>query len=195
MDAFTQLLESYLSTAANAMTDALALPALQCIARALPLAVERGNDNIEARADMAYAALISGITLANAGLGVVHGFASSIGGRYAIPHGLICGTLMGVANRKNVQMLRDEAPGHTALAKYEKVGRLFHDSSDQSGDYYIDHLLHTIDAWTERFQLSRLGHFGVTAGDIKALAADTGNKNNPLPLSQQAREDILSARL
>ena len=54
---------------------------------------------------MSFAALTSGICLANAGLGVVHGFASSIGGMYDIPHGLICGTLMASANEINVREL------------------------------------------------------------------------------------------
>ena len=63
---------------------------------------------------MSFAALTSGICLANAGLGVVHGFASSIGGMYEIPHGIICGTLMADSNEMNIRKLRkqDTDPAH-----------------------------------------------------------------------------------
>ncbi len=64
---------------------------------------------------MSFAALTSGICLANAGLGVVHGFASSIGGRYNIPHGVICGTLMAVTNDVTVRKLRKVSSDSPAL--------------------------------------------------------------------------------
>ena len=74
---------------------------------------------------MSFAALTSGICLANAGLGVVHGFASSIGGRYNIPHGVICGTLMAISNEINVRKLRMEQSNPAALKKYAMLGELF----------------------------------------------------------------------
>ena len=94
LDAIAQLLESYVSSKSNPITDALAFDALTKAIPAFEVAVKDGHKNLEARASMAYGALISGITLANAGLGIVHGFASPIGGFFDIPHGVVCGTLL-----------------------------------------------------------------------------------------------------
>ena len=105
MDAFTQLLESYLSTNANPMTDALAVDGIRNIRDGLEGAVYDG-ENISFREKMAYASLLSGITLANAGLGTVHGFASSIGGYFDIPHGLVCARMMEPVNRMTVEKLQ-----------------------------------------------------------------------------------------
>lgn len=92
MDAFTQLLESYLSTTANSLTDAWAYDGLIKISQSLLKAYHTGDD-LDARTDVALAAYLSGVTLANAGLGVVHGFASAVGGYFPIAHGVICSTL------------------------------------------------------------------------------------------------------
>ena len=86
MDAFTQLLEAYVSTNASPVTDALALSGLACIKDNLVKACHEGSKTIQVRTAMAYASLMSGIVLANAGLGTVHGFASPIGGLCNIPH-------------------------------------------------------------------------------------------------------------
>lgn len=191
MDAFTQLLESYVSIQASPITDALALDGLRAIAKHLETAVTRGTD-LEARAGMAYAALLSGFTLANAGLGTVHGFASSVGGRIEIPHGALCGSLMGICNRLTVPHLEKGTP---AWSKYERVGRLFFANQQHSAAYYIDGLLDRIDQWVEAFALPRLGTFGLQKEEIPNIAARTSNKFNPVQLSDEERQIILQTRL
>ena len=88
MDAFTQLLEAFVSTAANPFTDAFARSGLAAVTRSLRKACESPSD-LEARSDMAWAAYASGVSLAHAGLGIVHGLASPIGSYYPIPHGVV----------------------------------------------------------------------------------------------------------
>ncbi|HET9487844.1 MAG TPA: iron-containing alcohol dehydrogenase, partial [Chryseosolibacter sp.] len=122
MDAFTQLAESYLSTAANPLTDALAYEGLRQIATSLKKSFDDGN-SLEARTGMALASYLSGVTLANAGLGLVHGFASPIGGYFEIPHGTICSALMSPANKVTVRKLRSKKTNPGALKKYSNMGR------------------------------------------------------------------------
>ena len=88
MDVFSQLIEGYLSTNSSPMTDALALSGLRYIKEGLLKSYETGDD-IDARGKVAYASYLSGVVLANAGLGTVHGFASPIGGYFDIPHGVV----------------------------------------------------------------------------------------------------------
>lgn len=194
MDAFTQLLESYVSNKASVFTDSLALKGLACIKSGLKKAVDNGLD-VNARAEMSYAALISGITLANAGLGTVHGFASSIGGFFDIPHGTVCGTLMGATNRMTVKRIRATKEGEYALEKYAQVGKLFAGSHSKSQEFYIDYLLSMIDSYTEDFNLERLNVFGVQESDFDKVIAATGNKNNPVSLDNEELKSILMERL
>ena len=84
LDAFAQLLEPYVSSRANPVTDPLCLDGLARVARSLRRACVDGAD-VAARTDMALAALFGGLALANAGLGAVHGFAAAIGGRFDGP--------------------------------------------------------------------------------------------------------------
>ncbi|MBT1707165.1 iron-containing alcohol dehydrogenase [Fulvivirgaceae bacterium PWU5] len=193
MDAFTQLLESYLSTAATPLTDAWAMEGLQHVAKALPTAYQHG-DNIEARSSMALAACLSGVTLANAGLGVVHGYASAVGGYVAIPHGVVCSTLMTAANRVTVRKLL-AGGGEEALGRYAAVGKLFTGQSSKSDRYYIDHLLTTIETWAADMQIPGLGAYGVTRADVGRMVAVTDNKNNPVKLNAEELAEVLEDSL
>lgn len=195
MDAFTQLLESYLSTNANPITDALSLEAMRILIKALPASIRHGDD-LGAREGMSYASMISGITLANAGLGLVHGFASSIGGFFDIPHGVVCGTLMSEVNRMTVDKLRRTPASATALKKYDKVAGLFTDFAEIKGeDNRIDAFMKRLGEWTEEFELPLLGHYGITKKDIPKIVEASGNKYNPAHLNEDEMGQVLSARL
>ncbi|HPS12266.1 MAG TPA: iron-containing alcohol dehydrogenase, partial [Prolixibacteraceae bacterium] len=124
MDAFTQLLESYLSTQANPMTDALAVDGIINVHQSLVPLIKH-PDEVELRSKMAYAAWLSGITLANAGLGTVHGFAGVLGALFDIPHGVVCGTLMAETNRITLQKLKGTPNEKLLLKKYATIGRIF----------------------------------------------------------------------
>lgn len=191
MDAFTQLLESYLSTKANPFTDALAFDGLKHLIHSLETALNNGQ-NIQARSSMSYAALISGMTIANAGLGIVHGFAQPLGSFYEIPHGKVCGTLMGAANRITVQRLRENG-NIPVLEKYFKVAQLI--TNNSNSHEAIDALLDYLDRLTNQFKLPRLSAYSITSSDFPLIIENTGQKEHPVMLSNNDLELILMQRL
>ncbi|MDZ7604259.1 MAG: iron-containing alcohol dehydrogenase [Cyclobacteriaceae bacterium] len=190
MDAFTQLLESYLSTNASPYTDALAVDGIRHVRNGLQIACLDGA-NLKARSDMAYAAYLSGITLANAGLGTVHGFASSIGGYFNIPHGQICACMMSPVNRITVRKLRNTDAGHWALYKYARIGKLFSQDKNRSDEFYTDLLLELIDRYTGEFGIKRLCQYGVQKDDFDRIVGQTGNKFNPVGLNPDELKEAL----
>lgn len=93
MDALTQLIESYVSSKAQPIPSALALYGMELAARSLKRCYDAGSD-VKAREDMAMASLLSGICLANSGLGAAHGIGAALGCYYGIPHGIACAILL-----------------------------------------------------------------------------------------------------
>ena len=194
MDAFTQLMESFLSTDANRLTDTLAIEGLTLVSRSLLRTYHQGSD-IGARTDMAFAAYLSGITLANAGLGLIHGMASPLGGYFDIPHGVICSRLMAPANKITVRKLRLQNRNPGALKKYAQAGKLFSSAESKSNDYYTDALLAAIDLWTNELNIPSLSHYGVRSAHFDKIVKGTGNKNNPVALERDEMMEILELSL
>jgi len=197
MDAFTQLLESFVSAKANPFMDTLAVSGMSHVRDALLPWYEGTGQLPEHRASMAYAALLSGITLAHVGLGSVHGLASPLGAYFPIPHGVVCGTLVADATRVNIAAMLDRAPGHPALEKYAEVGRLLLGRSLNS-EAARELLVSTLEDWTQRLAIPRLGTLGVSAEDIPRIVANSRGssmKTNPIVLTDEEIARILWARL
>ncbi|MBF0540304.1 MAG: iron-containing alcohol dehydrogenase [Nitrospirae bacterium] len=193
MDAFTQLLESYVSIKASPMTDALALSGIMALKDSLIQSCTTDSKNIEIRANMAYASYLSGVTLANAGLGVVHGIASAIGGFFNIPHGVVCGTLMSKAVEMTILKLRSE--NAEGLGKYAAVGRILSGINDLDQSSSCDFLIDKIHEWTNLLKISKLSAYGVRAEDFDKIIKKSGNKENPVKLDNEEIRSILGSRL
>lgn len=195
MDALTQLLEAYVSSAATPFTDALAWSGLEQAASSLLPAAEAGDD-LEARTGMAYASLLSGVVLAHAGLGVVHGFASVLGAAVPIPHGVACGTILAAATSVTIEhLLSHKESSAAAMAKYGRVGRLLSGYDGDSDIFASGKLVAVLESWVSRLGLSPLGAYGIRDEETPALAARAGNKNNPGDLSLRERAEILRRRM
>lgn len=123
LDALTQVIEPYVSTRANALTDAFCSEGMHRIAASLTKAVDNGQDR-PARESMCFAALLGGLALANAGLGVVHGFAAPLGGMLNAPHGALCAAVLPHAITVNIRALRERAPECESLERYREAARI-----------------------------------------------------------------------
>lgn len=196
MDAFTQLLEPYVSPKASPFTDSLAYSGIAYLKDSLTVVCTDGNNDIQARSAMAYAAYLSGITLANAGLGVVHGFASSIGGLFDIPHGVICATLVAEATKMNIAALfEQEQQGEQALSKYAQIGRLLSGKERKNIKDSCSDLNDILENWTNELRVPKLNHFGVSDKDIEEIVKVTSNKNNPVELDKEQLALLIKQRI
>lgn len=201
MDAFTQLLESYVSINANPITDPLALEGMRQVNRSLLYWYENHAQpelTLSARSAMAYASLMSGITLAQTGLGSVHGLASPLGAFFPIPHGVVCGTLVASATETNIDALRSRAADNVALHKYANVGRILADNFALSDASALETLVKTLFEWTERLALPSLSVYGVTNADFSHIVANSRGssmKTNPVMLTDSEIQAILEQRL
>ena len=190
-------MEGFLSARANSFTDAIAWSGLEALERSL-IRVFHAGDDLQARADLAYGALCSGIVLANAGLGVIHGLAPVVGSTLGMPHGSACGTLMAAGNEAIYARLLQESSKHSdpalALAKYHRLGRLFCPDSDPGEDIggcFIEELYRI----TELFALPKLSEFGATVAHLELLVDGASMKNNPVELSKDEISELLKKRL
>ena len=197
MDAVTQLIESYVSSRSNIMTDALAISGLRHARDGL-LAMYSHEVNDEAEDKMAYASLTSGICLAQTGLGSVHGLASPLGAFYPIPHGVVCGTLVAEATDLNINLMLEREPGNPALDKYATLGDVISGKRHHNKHESWQALCNILRDWTETLQLPRLGELGLTRDGLdKVVAHSRGSsmKTNPIEMTDEEIRALLIRRL
>jgi alcohol dehydrogenase class IV len=200
MDALTQLIESYVSLKASLFTDALAWSGLKTAAEGLVAWYDGGEQAVGARRAMSYAALMSGITLAQAGLGAVHGLASPLGAFFPMPHGVVCGTLAGAVAAMNIRAMQEREPENPALKKYAAIGVLLSGRADLNDDpeAAVEALVQTLSNWTKRFCMPRLQEFGMLDADVPLVVANSRGssmKTNPIVLKDGEIAEILRNRL
>jgi alcohol dehydrogenase class IV len=199
MDAFTQLLESYVSLKANPFIDALAWSGMTAVKEGFFAAWEgKEPEASHGRAAMAYASLLSGITLAQVGLGSVHGLASPLGAFFPIPHGVVCGTLVSTTTEINIKAMQQREPQNPALAKYAQVGRLLTGRNDLDDTGARSALIELLADWSERLRLPRLNGYGISADDFPMIVANSRGSSmltNPIVLTDEEIREILERRL
>jgi alcohol dehydrogenase class IV len=194
LDALTQLIEPYVCSRANPMTDALCVEGIRRAARSLRRTVEHGDD-LAAREDMAMAALFSGMALANAGLGAVHGFAAPIGGMFPAPHGAVCAALLPHVMAANLRALRERAPAHLSPARYAEVAGLLTGSPGASAEDG----LRWVTELTDDLGIPPLSRYGVARATfpalIEAAAHASSMQANPIALTPAELNSVLEAAL
>jgi alcohol dehydrogenase class IV len=199
MDALTQLLESYVSLRATPVTDALALSGLEAARDGLLAwhADPEGPGAGAARTRMAYASLLSGICLAHAGLGAVHGLASPLGAQFPVPHGGACGATLAAVTAANISALEAREPDGRALARFARLGRIVAGVPGAAPDDVARAaLVATLADWTRRLGVPGLAAYGIDDAAIPALVADargSSMRTNPIVLTDEELAGILRA--
>ena len=194
LDAITQLIEPYVSSRANPLTDSFCLEGLRMAAGSLPRAYENPKD-AEARTRMSYASLLGGLALANAGLGVVHGFAAPIGGMFDAPHGAICAALLAHGMKANIAALQARAPESQALARYAEISRIITGDSHASAEDGA----RWIAALVRQLKIPGLREYGIGAQHVPGIVAKAARassmKANPIVLTSVELEQTVHAGL
>ncbi|MGO8959059.1 MAG: iron-containing alcohol dehydrogenase [Streptosporangiaceae bacterium] len=190
LDAMTQCLEPFVAVQANPLTDSLAREGLRQASAGLRTAYADGAD-LDARTHMAMCSLLSGIALANAKLGAVHGLAGVIGGMADVPHGAACAALLAPVMEANVHALKSAQPDHPTLSRYVEVAQLLTGKPAASTEDGIAWIRETVSL----LAVPGLAAFGIRpdhADDIATKASRSSSmKGNPAVLSDADLKAIL----
>lgn len=180
LDALTQLIEPFVCTRANPLTDALCRDAIPRALAAIRRLME--GEDPGARDDMALAALCGGLALANAGLGAVHGLAGPLGGLTGAPHGAICGALLPpvlLANRR-------AATDPDTVGRLDQVARWIGAAFD-TPFASMPEATRALADWSHRAGLPALSALGIgpeaQAAAAEAAMASSSMAANPVALT------------
>ena len=194
LDALTQLIEPYVSVRANRMTDMFCADGIPRAAAALPQVWDDPSGR-RARGDMAWASLLGGMSLANAALGAVHGFAAPLGGMFSAPHGALCAALLPHVMEANVRALRARAAGSPVVGRYEQVARWLTGRPEASAEEGVE----WVAALCRKLCIPPLRRYGVEREAIPQVVARAARassmKGNPIPLSEEELAGILARAL
>ncbi|WP_040604968.1 iron-containing alcohol dehydrogenase [Sagittula stellata] len=183
MDALTQLIEAYLSVKANPETDALCRAAIPLAAKAL-FRLSKGED-LEARQTMLVAAHLSGIALANAGLGAVHGLAGVLGGHTKAPHGAICARLLPEVLKVNRQAC---AAAGRDTKRFGEVDEMVSEGMAHPGETAAD----LLSALTNGAAFPGLGSFDAETVAKESMESSS-MKGNPVQLTVAQLVSVLGS--
>lgn len=189
MDAITQLIESYLSCRSKPLTEALCLQGIPLAFESILSCVKDGTDRV-AREKMAHAALLSGMALANSGLGMAHGVAASLGVNCRIPHGLACAVMLPVTLKTNQKC---------SLTRMGNLGRLIHGNETLSDEAAAEALIQDVENLNQQTGIpTRLSELGVTSTQIPAIVRNSGGNSmngNPREIKEEELTRILESIL
>jgi len=198
MDALTQLIESYVSTRTNVFNDALGISGLRAARDGLVRLYQSEGADAQARERMAYASLISGINLAQTGLGSVHGLASPLGAFYPVPHGVVCGTLVAAATEMNINAMLEREPDNEAIDRYARISEVLSQRRFKSTDQALDKLVELLQQWTYDLQLEKLSRYGLNSSALDHIvehSRGSSMKTNPIVLTDEEIKSILIERM
>jgi len=194
MDAFTQVIEPYVSKLSNRMVDLFCVEGIKTAAKSLSQAYKEGQ-NAEARSNMSWVSLLGGLSLANAKLGAVHGFAGPIGGMFHASHGSICAALLPSVMKINIKALQEDNQRRDKLNRYKQIAEWVtgnKNASAEDGANWVAQL-------SDEMEIPSLRKIGIKIKDIPLIIEKSKNassmKGNPIQLSDEELEEILKLSL
>ena len=189
LDALTQLLEAFVSNKANPFTDGICIEGLKRASRSLYSAYTSGD--ISAREDMCLASLFSGLALANAKLGAVHGLAAPLGGMLSAPHGTICARLLPFVIEMNVNSLIKKDPSSDFLKRFDTVAQILTKNDHASAMEAVSWIKNICSA----MEIPVLKKFGLEESALPAIVQQakksSSTKGNPVELTDEELAQIL----
>jgi alcohol dehydrogenase class IV len=193
LDALTQLIEAFVSKKATPMTDGLCREGLRRAGRSFERILEAPED-LGAREDMALASLLSGIALANAGLGAVHGLAGPMGGFFnpSVPHGAICARLLPEVMERNLARATDTMPA--VCDRFGEIARYL-----GAEEPTPESAIRAVRCMLERSSLRGMAHFGFSEKHFPEITTPalraSSMKGNPVDLNTEELMTILQKSL
>lgn len=187
MDTLTQLIEAYTSVKSNVMTDALCISGLEAVSKSIYRAYDNGSD-IEAREQMSYASFVSGVCLANAGLGAVHGVAPALGITCEISHGESCALMLDHVMKLNLPY---------TIKKYANIGRILNLSDNIDDEYMANMAVQYVEKLKKHMNIPiDLKHLNIKENDIDVLLSRCSSNSmnaNPVKLEKQTVAELIKS--
>lgn len=182
MDAFTHLMEAYVCGDPNPLTDMICEEGLRRLSCSiLPACLQ---DDLKARADLSFAAMLGGMAITNAKLGAAHGLASALGGKLNAPHSVITARLAPHVMSENINAA-EQAGRNDILQRYSKIAQLLTGRVNAKRE---DAIL-WVNMMLGKLELPVLSEFGVCSTSFDAVAEDAlksvAIKGNPIPLTKE----------
>ncbi len=188
MDALTQLLEAYFSVSTNQYIESLVLQALREMPYALMGLIEKTGERGDHLAVLSYGAFISGVGLAHAGLGYVHGLSGPMGAMHDIPHGIACALLIAKTNRAMFNRAVKEDNADEYLSRLHRLSQVWELTNQEQAIKLLERL-------EELADLPSASSFGFTLAEIDTLDLIKSQRNAPIAIDPEELKGILHSIL
>jgi alcohol dehydrogenase class IV len=128
-------------------------------------------------------------------LGVVHGFASPLGGMLEAPHGVLCAAVLPHGTAVNIRALRARDYHNRAIRRYGEIACILTGEADAMPDDGAE----WVAALCKRLGVPNLRHYGLDQGQIPELVTNaalaSSMKANALPLTTTELTEIAERAL